>query len=97
MRDYVQFTILSIPDFVHDGLCPIRDFFDFGILFVNGLLDNTYFKILTALFNMIINSEQQFSILAKVRAQFLLAALEAIFIKTMKPILCRQKEFVYSL
>ena len=40
---------------------------------------------------------QQFSILAKARTQFHLAALEAIFIKTQQPILCQQKEFVYSL
>ena len=39
----------------------------------------------------------QFSILAKARTQFHLAALEAIFIKTQQPILRRQKEFVYSL
>ena len=41
--------------------------------------------------------ERQFSILAKSRTQLHLAALEAIFIKTQQPILCRQKEFVYSL
>ena len=40
---------------------------------------------------------RQFSILAKTRLQFLLAALEDIFIKTQKPILCRQAEFVHSL
>ena len=38
-----------------------------------------------------------FSILAKARTQFHLATLEAIFIKTRKPILYRLKEFVYSL
>ena len=37
--------------------------------------------------------ERQFSILAKARAQFHLAALEAIFIETQQPILCWQKEF----
>ena len=41
--------------------------------------------------------DRQFSILAKARTQFHLAALEAIFIKTQQPILCRQKEFVYYL
>ena len=41
--------------------------------------------------------DRQFSILAKARTQFHLAALEAIFIKTQPPILCRQKEFVYFL
>ena len=39
----------------------------------------------------------QFSVLAKARTNFHLGALEATFIKTLKPILCRQKEFVYSL
>ena len=38
-----------------------------------------------------------FSILAKGRSPFHLSALEAIFIKTSNPILCRQKEFVYNL
>ena len=41
--------------------------------------------------------DQQFSVLAKARTQFHLTALEAIFIKTQQLILCRQKEFVYSL
>ena len=41
--------------------------------------------------------DRQFSILAKARTQFHLVALESIFIKTQKPILCWQKEFVYSL
>ena len=41
--------------------------------------------------------DRQFSILTKARTQFHLAALEAIFIKTQQPILCQQKEFVYSL
>ena len=41
--------------------------------------------------------DRQFSILAQARTQFHLAALEAIFIKTQQPILCGQKEFVYSL
>ena len=42
-------------------------------------------------------NNQQFSILAKARTPFHLAALEATFIKLQKPILCRHKEFVYSL
>ena len=33
----------------------------------------------------------------KTRTQFHLAALDTIFVKTQKPIYCRQKEFVYSL
>ena len=41
--------------------------------------------------------DRQFSILAKERTQFHLVALEAIFIKTQQPILCRHKEFVYYL
>ena len=40
---------------------------------------------------------KSFSVLAKARTNFHLDALEATFIKTLKPILCRQKEFVYSL
>jgi len=36
-------------------------------------------------------NEKQFSILAKGRSPFHLIALEAIFIKTSNPILCRQK------
>ena len=38
----------------------------------------------------------QFSILAKARTLFRSGTLEATFIKTLKPILRRQKEFVYS-
>ena len=38
-----------------------------------------------------------FCILAKGRSPFHLSALEATFIKTSNPILCRQKEFVYNL
>ena len=39
----------------------------------------------------------RFSILARSRSPFHLFALEATFIKTSNPALCRQKEFVYSL
>ena len=39
----------------------------------------------------------QFSILAKARTQFHLSTLEATFIRILKPEMCRQKEFVYSL
>ena len=38
----------------------------------------------------------QFSILAKARTIFHLGTLEVTFIKSLKPILCRQKEFLYS-
>ena len=43
------------------------------------------------------HDDSRFSILAKGRSPFHLSALEATFIKTSNPILCRQKEFVYSL
>ena len=42
-------------------------------------------------------SNDQFSILAKARSMFHLSVLEATYIKISKPILCCQKEFVYSL
>ena len=41
--------------------------------------------------------DNQFSILAKGRTLFHLSTLEATFIKMLKPELCRQKEFVYTL
>ena len=41
--------------------------------------------------------DDQFSILAKGRTLFHLSTLEATFIKMLKPELCRQKEFVYTL
>ena len=41
--------------------------------------------------------DRQFLILEKARTQSYLAALEAIFIKTQKTSLSRQKEFVNSL
>ena len=41
--------------------------------------------------------DNMFSILAKERLPFHLSALEATFIKTSNPILCRQKEFIYNL
>ena len=41
--------------------------------------------------------DSRFSILAQGRSPFHLSALEATFIKTSNPALCRQKEFVYSL
>ena len=42
-------------------------------------------------------SNDQFSIIAKARSMFYLSVLEATYIKIKKPILCRQKAFVYSL
>ena len=41
-------------------------------------------------------NDNQFYILSKARSDFHLAVLESIFITTRKPILCRQKEFVYK-
>ena len=42
-------------------------------------------------------SNEKFSILARGRYSFHLSALEATFIKSLNPFLCKQKEFVYSL
>ena len=42
-------------------------------------------------------SNEKFSILARDRSSFHLSALEATFIKSLNPLLCKQKEFVYSL
>jgi len=41
--------------------------------------------------------DKQFSILAKGCSPVHLSVLEAIFIKTLNPVLCQQKEFVYNL
>ena len=40
---------------------------------------------------------KRFSILAAARSSFHLNLLEAAYIKTRRPVLCRQKEFVYTL
>ena len=40
---------------------------------------------------------KQFSVLARARTEFHLEVLESIFIKSLDPVLCKQKEFVYSL
>ena len=42
-------------------------------------------------------SYDRFTILATARNNFHLNVLEALYIKSLKPFLCRQKEFVYSL
>ena len=42
-------------------------------------------------------NDAQFSIFATARSSFHLSALEAVYINSLQPILCRQKEFVYSL
>ena len=41
--------------------------------------------------------DKRFSILAAARSSFHLNLLEATYIKTRRPVLCRQKEFVYTL
>ena len=41
--------------------------------------------------------DKQFSILAAARSSFHLKHLEATYIKTRRPVLCRQKEFVFTL
>ena len=41
-------------------------------------------------------SDQRFTILARGRNQFHLKILESLFIQTMKPELCKQKQFVYQ-
>ena len=43
------------------------------------------------------NDDNQFSILAQGRTLFHLSTLEATLIKMLKPELCRQKGFVYTL
>ena len=42
-------------------------------------------------------SNENFSILTRGRSSFHLSALEVTFIKSLNPLLCKQKEFVYSL
>ena len=42
-------------------------------------------------------SNEKFSIIARGRSSFHLSVLEATFIKFLNPLLCKQKEFVYSL
>lgn len=42
-------------------------------------------------------NDSRFSVLSRGRTHFHLSTLEAIFIKTKDPNLCRQKEFIYKL
>jgi len=42
-------------------------------------------------------NQDKFSILARARTPFHLSTLEATFIKSLNPLLCKQKESVYSL
>jgi len=39
---------------------------------------------------------QSRQVLARARTPFHLSALEATFIKSLNPLLCKQKEYVYS-
>ena len=41
--------------------------------------------------------DEQCSIMANGRSRFYLSTLEATYIKTLKPELCRQREVVYTL
>ena len=42
-------------------------------------------------------NKDKFSVLARAPTSFHLSALEATFIESLNPLLCKQKEFVYSL
>ena len=42
-------------------------------------------------------SDSQFKILTTARSQFHLSLLEAVYISRIKPDLCRQKQFVFTL
>ena len=42
-------------------------------------------------------SDSQFKILTTARSQFHLSLLEAVYISRKKPVLCRQKQFVFTL
>ena len=42
-------------------------------------------------------SDKKFTILSFGHSSFYLSALEAVYMKSRKPNLCRQKEFIYNL
>ena len=42
-------------------------------------------------------TDDNFRIIGQARSSFHLSGLESLYIKTQNPILCRQKEFVFSL
>ena len=42
-------------------------------------------------------TDDNFRILGQARSSFHLSVLESVYIKTQSPVLCRQKEFVFSL
>ena len=42
-------------------------------------------------------TDDNFRMIEEVRSSFHLNVLESVYIKTQKPVFCRQKEFVFSL
>ena len=44
-----------------------------------------------------IYTDDNFRIIGQARSSFYLSILESVYIKTQNPVLCRQKEFVFSL
>ena len=42
-------------------------------------------------------TDNNFRIIGQARSSFYLSVLESVYIKTQNPVLCRQKEFVFSL
>ena len=42
-------------------------------------------------------SDDNFGIIGQARSSFHLSVLESVYIKTQNPILCKQKEFIFSL
>ena len=42
-------------------------------------------------------NDDKFRIIGQARSSFHLGVLESVYIKTQNPVLCRQKEFVFSL
>ena len=42
-------------------------------------------------------TDDNFRIIGQARSSFYLCVLESVYIKTQNPVLCRQKEFVFSL
>ena len=68
-------------------------------------IETTPNRIVTAIGQHLLDDDQcalnydnkRFSILAAARSSFHLNLLEAIYINTRRPVLCRQKEFVFTL
>ena len=44
-----------------------------------------------------INIFDNFRIIGQVRSSFHLSVLESVYIKTQNPVLCKQKDFIFSL